>query len=191
MTSLQLFVTEPELEQIIRDFASKHNLSGCLQIAGQYEPFDPTESPSLMTLKIDLVVKVYLFPVNQIPKSFSSDTIQPKQSSWIDILPNKLIKKGDSKILTMAIIQAENRKGVTFKPANWLNKLKKDLMRQFYFGVEAVNVVYGGRGIYKDTGYSPEALLLYRSGILWKQFDTGNVVYHPLTTDGDPSQRHG
>src|SRR4051794_4923795 len=116
MASLQLFVTESDLEEIIREFSIKHGLEGCFQIAGKYHPFVPAVKPSALHSKMDRIVKIYLFPKEERPASFTEENVQPKFQGWFDIVPGKFVTKEGVKILTMSVIQGENRKGLKIKP---------------------------------------------------------------------------
>src|SRR5579871_748651 len=178
MSALRIFITEAETGQILRDLAARHNLWGCLQIEGRYEWYDPVENAESIRRKG--VSKAYLLPKTPGEQiDLSAETVQPRILGWIDVWPGRLLQKAEIRILTMTTIQAENRKGLSFKPANWLRDLKQKLDPVLSYGVVGLNIVSGGKYIYSDVGYSSEALKLFQQGVHWKQFEIGNTEYYP------------
>jgi len=181
MSVLQIFVTDQELGQILHEFALRRGLMGALNINNLFELHDPEQGLFDFLQQVD-VTKFYLFPRTQVlPNPPSDDIIAPRYLGWVDVWVGHLVVSPDRTVLTITTIQAENRQELDFKPANWLRELKKHLHKTLIFGVDGINPVYenASSSLDKDIGYSLVALRLYKSGVQWKQFDTGNVEFSP------------
>ncbi len=182
MSALQIFVTDQELGQILHEFALRRGLMGALNINNLFELHDPEQGSFDFLQQVD-VTKFYLFPKTQVlPNSLSDDAIAPRYLGWVDVWAGHLVISPDRTVLTITTIQAENRQGLDFKPANWLRALKRSLTSTFIFGVVGKNIIYGGEHVYQDIAYSPTALQFHREGVTWKQYATDNGEFSPLAS---------
>ena len=110
----------------------------------------------------------------------NQDLARPRELGWIDVTAGQIAEGSSRRILTMSTLQAEDRAGLSFKPAAWLRQLRRNLQAQYSFGIRGTNVVHGGSHDYKEIGYSLKALALQGQGTVWKQFATDNTEYVPL-----------
>lgn len=177
MAALQMFITPAELDRMVRELASAHDLDGCRYERGHYGV--PSVANAAVDVDGDVVARLFLVPRDQ--RSFSpADPPRPRDMGWIDVTPGLVVQHKGRQILTMSTLQAEDREGLPFKPASWLRALKRKSRGSVAFGVKGINVVHGGSHEYPDIGYSEAALRLHRDGVVWKQYRDDNSEYAPL-----------
>lgn len=174
MSTLQIFVTPEELEQVLQEFVGRHGLRACRENKREYVLLD--EGAPLVQEDGKVRFMIFLFP----SEVWNPDSPRPRDEGWIHVTPGQLYRVGDKSILTLTTIQAENRKDLSFKPATWLRGLRKRIAATCIFGIQGRNIVYGGSDNYQDMAYSPSALELYQQGVLWKQYVNDNAEFSPL-----------
>jgi hypothetical protein len=180
MAELSMFVMERELAALLRDFAERHKLGAFSFVANEYQPLEAADFEAVLTAK-KKPTTLYLYPQDHPPARKPTDkTARPREWGWISVDPGRIATKAGEKVLMMTTAQAEDRQGLPFRPANWLRQWKKRLAGELSFGVEGINQVTGGRSTYKDIAWSPEALALFESGVVWKQHPDYKVVFEPV-----------
>lgn len=181
MATLQCFLIPEELERVLKKLAAAKGLIGCRCIKGQYELINPLQTPSLFNWDDTLMNQLFLLPASQkLPNPLTQDAIHPRYMGWLHITPGELIQYGNQSVLTITTIQSEDKKDLPFKPSGWIRWLKHQLASSIVFGVEGVNIKFGGKSKYNDVGYSTKALCILKKGVIWKQYKNNNVVFYPL-----------
>ena len=177
MTYMALFVLKEELIATLRMLANRRDLRACLSRKGNYELFE-MDDLSFDFLDDPMGPKLFLCPKSQIlTPPYTDKTILPRFMGWIRIVPGRLCVFEETQVLTMTMLQAEDRQEIAFKPATWLRQLKKDLTKQFRTGVYGENVRLGKGRDYPDILYSVAAAELLQSGVVWRQYPDNRVTF--------------
>ena len=183
MATLQLFVTQEELDEIIQKFVVQRNLLVILQTRTGYHLTEQLPEP---LTQYDDVINIYSFPRNKpLAHPLSEETFLPRRAGAIQIKPGELKQSRNSEVLLLTSISAEDKRDLSFQPATWLRQLKNHIQAKgtVTFGIEGENVVFGGKDIYKSIGYSSLALKLHQRGVLWKQYADDNSIFSPIGND--------
>jgi hypothetical protein len=178
---IEIFVSQDELDSIVRELAQEADLKALLFAKGGYRSYDPSETPSELLTTKDRVDSIFLIPrAQKLPAKLSDDTVRPREKGWIQVDPGGLVEWKGQKVLTSSTFNGEDRKNAPYKPSNPLRRLKRRLASTLTLGVTGKDVKFGDKSVFKDIGYSKEALRLHREGVLWKQHPDYNVVFDPI-----------
>lgn len=174
MATFQCFLLPHELDTSLIALAQARDLSCCY-----YKKHDNYQILSTLPDSfIPFEHKFFLIPKDQNPSDYPFP-IRPRDMGWIQITPGNLSQVSDQKILTLSSVQTEDAKELNFRPSGFLRWLKNYLKPNVRFGVEAINIKFGGGGFNKNICYSMEALNLLESGTYWKQYIDGNIKFMP------------
>lgn len=127
---------------------------------------------------------VYLFPPATRPRHpVRMNDIKPRDWGWIDVRPGTLFEAQKRRLLLTSEVHGEDFAHEPVHPARFVEWLKRNLRKEkvLTFGVAGRNRVTGGQSIYRDIGYTQEALRLHKQGVEWAQLESGRVTFDPLT----------
>ncbi len=136
------------------------------------------------------IFQVYLFPKGACPvESLEMKDVQPRKWGWIDIRPGHLFERGGATILLLSVICGEDFDVEPIHPARYIHWLRRKLRNQTFVGVKIKSEESPGERIVRDIRYSKQALLLYRSGVIWKQATNDKTFFTPIEDKDDLAQK--
>lgn len=190
MASIEVFCTEEELTEWVQLLCEAHGLAGLV--------FQATDSPMVGKLVMDAsklsirenTFRVFLFPKAASPtEPLEMKDTQPRKWGWVDVDPGHLFERGGATILLLSVICGEDFDVEPIHPARYIHWLRRKLRKQTFVGVKIRSEDSPGERIVRDIRYSKQALLLYRSGVIWKQATNDKTFFTPIEDKDDPVQR--
>lgn len=121
--------------------------------------------------------RVFLHHGRTVPLEISE--MRSKERGWIDIVPGALATSSERPILTLTTFEAEGGEDAAMDGAKMVRRLKKQLKPTVKFGVSGVNEGEGRGHVYRDIGYTPGALALAESCVVWKREPGFRSVFQP------------
>lgn len=175
MTILNLFITLPELNEMISWLAEQYDLQAAGFFAQRHDWIDSEKKSYLGKRHID---HVNLYPAKDVPKVKNDYDRLINQASVI-IYPGSLKNKNGQSVLFMSQIQSAFYGPLRRKTQSWLARLKTLSPVVLKYGTAGEDKVTGKKLKEPATGYSPEALKLYKKGALWMKAGMDAVAWQP------------
>jgi hypothetical protein len=174
MPTIQCFLTPSNVNDIVLELSRRYQLEGCRERDESFHVFDISQD-TLPEIREGHGI-FFLVPRSQTCSLHGA--LRPRDEGWIHVLPGASETEGGRNILTLTDFAAGNVNPGT-KVLRWLHSETAKRLFGLDYGIEAENVVFGGKGIYHLLGYSRDALQLSQPGAIWKQDSEGNVVFSP------------
>ena len=125
--------------------------------------------------------RTFLFPVDRPPKTnLSMNDVRAREWGWIDIRPGCLSDEDGGPVLLISEFHGENFDFESVHPVRYVSWLKRKIAGESTAGVVGKNVSTNGQSLYHDIRYTERARILSQSGVAWKQFLNGVVIFEPL-----------
>ncbi len=129
--------------------------------------------------------RVFLFPKEQSPKSrLRMNDVNARGAGWVDIRPGRFVTQRDFRTLLLSEFHGEDSQDNEVMASKSVVWLKRRIAGQSKAGVVGKNLSTGGSSSYRDIRFSAAALDAHRSGVAWKQFEDGVVVFEPAPPKG-------
>ncbi len=177
-TSFFVFCTPEEFIGWIRTLCGEKQL-GCISFRNTGAFGWGVNSPNELLLYSD-TYRMFLYPKSDAPqKPLTMNDIKARDWGWVDVRPGQLREENAYKILTYSEIHGEDFESEPVHPAKYVRWLKRHLKGIINTGVRGKNMKTGGESTYRDIYYTSCAYELYCSGVVWKQFLDGNVIFEP------------
>ena len=178
--SLLVFCTEDELVSWLRALCEAKEL-GCAIFRDSIDSAILVEAPEQIEPYED-IYRMFLYPRTARPDSpLSMNDVEARQWGWVDVRPGHLHKVNSSRVLTLSEVHGEDSDLETIHPSRFVRWIKRHARDVLTAGVRARNeAADGGGSVYRNIQHTEAGLRLYRSGVIWKQFPDGRVIFEPL-----------
>jgi hypothetical protein len=190
MASIQIFCTLDEMSRWLRMLCSHHKLASLtFRTSTQYGVL--LQDCSSIDISGDTYA-VFLFPGYAAPTTLlTMNEVEARNWGWIYVQPGKLIRQNHQNILLLTDIIGEDFEVESIHPGKYVQWLRRKIKGKCYRGVKIKSEDAPGERIIRDIWYSEQALALYRSGSVWKQFVDGKAFFIPVDTGGGSECKSG
>jgi hypothetical protein len=176
--SLSIFCTPDEFSNWLRQLCAEENLS-CAQFRDSASFATIFETAEEIVISPD-THRMFLYPPSFPPASrLTMNDVRSREWGWVDIRPGHLVDAKPSPILTLSEVGAEDFAHEPIRPSRYVRRLKRAIREEVVKGLVGRSVLTSAASAYRNIVYSMDALALYNSGVVWKQFIDGNVIFEP------------
>lgn len=181
--SFRVFCSPDELLEWVRTLCKEKDL-GCITFTSSAKYGIVQDSPDRIVLYADIYSRMFLYPKSSQPKdSLTMSDVQSRAWGWVDIEPGRIREEGSTNALSYTTIVGEDFEKESVHPAKYVRWLKRRLKDKRKCGVNMKYIKFGGEYFCHDICYTPGALQLYLSGVIWKQYPDDNAIFEPVRDD--------
>lgn len=174
MASVYVFCDPSELRHWIVELCEHKGLG----IVYFEDGLGKTAAPDAFVLS-EHIYQIFLFPkCSSIDSNLSLNDVRQRDWGWINVRPGGIKRLTTGTCLLFSEIHGEKSDLATGNPHRWVQWLKSKIKSDVHVGVIGKGVT-GGSKSYDDIWYTDNAVELYKSGVLWKQFPTDNAIFEP------------